>query len=197
MVDTLRIVVADDDADMRGLLDRLLSGMGHSIVASVGDGNALVEQCRMHHPDLVISDIRMPLRDGLSAASKLCETDPVPVILLTAHMDQELVRRACESDVMAYLLKPCNTPEVEAAIAIARSRFTEFARLRQETKDLRQALEDRKVIERAKGILMRRASLDEPAAFQRLQKLASARNMRLAELARRLCEAEEAVDWSE
>lgn len=197
MVDTLRIIVADDDSDMRGLLDRMLSRMGHRIVASVGDGDALLEQCRLHHPDLVISDICMPLRDGLSAASKLCETDPVPVILVTAHMDPELVQRACESDIMAYLVKPLKVPEVEAAIAIATARFSEFSKLRQEANDLRQALQDRKVIERAKGILMKRASLDEPAAFRRLQKLASARNMRLAELAKRVCEAEQAVDWSD
>lgn len=197
MVDTLRIVVADDDSDMRELLDRLLSQMGHNIVASVGDGNALVEQCRAHHPDLVISDICMPLRDGLSAASMLCETDPVPVILVTAHMDQGLVQRACRSNIMAYLVKPLKAPEVEAAIAIATTRFTEFSRLRQEASDLRQALEDRKIIERAKGILMKRASLDESAAYRRLQKLSSAHNIRLAELAKRLCEAEETVEWSD
>ena len=195
MVDALRIIVADDDIDMRSLLSRLLSRLGHRIVASVGDGDALVEQCLAHQPDLVISDIRMPVRDGLSAASQLCQKAPVPVILLTAHMDQSLVQRACESDIMAYLVKPVNEPEVEAAIALATTRFDECTKLRQEAKDLRQALDDRKVIERAKGILMKRASLDEQAAFRRLQKLASARNMRLADLARRVCEAEEAVDW--
>jgi two-component system, response regulator PdtaR len=197
MVDTLRIIVADDDSDTRSLLSRLLSRLGHQIVASVGDGNALVEECLAHRPDLVISDIRMPLRDGLSAASHLCQTAPVPVILVTAHMDQALVQRACESDIMAYLIKPVNEPEVEAAIALAMTRFGECSKLRQEAKDLRQALDDRKVIERAKGILMKRASLDEQAAFRRLQKLASARNMRLAELAQRVCDAEEAVDWSD
>lgn len=197
MVHALRIAVADDDADMRTLLDRILLRLGHTIVASVGDGDALVEQCCRHHPDLVISDIRMPLRDGLSAASKLCKTDPVPVIVVTAYTDRELLRQACESDVMAYLVKPLKVPEVEAAIAIATARFSEFVRLRQEAQDLRQALEDRKTIERAKGILMKRVSLDEPEAFRRLQKLASARNMRLAELAKRVCEANETVDWSE
>lgn len=197
MVDALRIIVADDDSDTRSLLSRLLLRLGHEVVASVGDGDALVEQCLHHRPDLVISDIRMPLCDGLSAASQLCQMAPVPVILVTAHMDPTLVQRACESDIMAYLVKPVNEPEVEAAIALATTRFNEFTKLRQETQDLRQALDDRKVIERAKGILMKRASLDEPAAFRRLQKLASARNMRLADLAHRVCEAEKTVDWSD
>ncbi len=195
MLDALRIIVAEDDSDTRSLLLRLLSRLGHEVVAAVGDGDTLVEQCLAHHPDLVISDIRMPVRDGLSAASQLCETAPVPVILLTAHMDPTLVQRACESNIMAYLVKPVKEPEVQAAIALATTRFNEFTRLRQETQDLRQALDDRKVIERAKGILMKRAALDEPSAFRRLQKLASARNMRLADLARRMCEAEKTVDW--
>jgi response regulator NasT len=196
MVDALRIIIADDDSDMRQLLCQLLSRMGHNVVASVTDGDALVEQSRFQRPDLVISDIRMPLRDGLSAASLLCETDPVPVILVTAHMDRGLIQQACENNVMAYLVKPIKAPEVEAAIALAVTRFAEFSRLRQEADDLRQALEDRKIIERAKGILMKRASLDEPTAFRRLQKLASSRNLRLVELARRICDAEQSVDWS-
>lgn len=193
MVNALKIVVADDDSDTLHLLSRLVRRMGHRIVASVGDGDALVEQCRIHRPDLVISDIRMPLRDGLSAASKLRETAPVPVILVTAHADRDLVQQVCRGDIMAYLVKPLREPEVEAAITIARSRFSEFSKLRQETKDLRQALDDRKVIERAKGILMKRVSLDEPAAFRRLQNLASANNMRLPDLARRICDAEQTV----
>jgi len=197
MVEPLRIIVADDDCDMRSLLSRLLSRMGHRVVASVDNGNALVEECLAQQPDLVISDIRMPGCDGLSAASQLCREAPVPVVLLTAHMDQELVQRACESDIMAYLVKPVREPEVEAAIALAMTRFRKHTELRREAKELRQALDDRKVIERAKGILMKRASLDEQAAYRRLQKLASARNMRLADLARRVCDAEEAVDWSD
>jgi response regulator NasT len=114
------------------------------------------------------------------------------VILVSAHHDPELIRRAEADHIMAYLVKPIKQGDLGPAIALAMRRFEQFEQLRQEAADLRQALEDRKLIERAKGILMRRASLDEPTAFRRLQKTASDKNLKLVDVARMIVTAEEA-----
>lgn len=192
MSETLRIVVAEDEPDMREFFQRFLPRMGHEVVAVAENGRQLLELCRQHHPDLVITDIKMPEMDGIEAASLLYQETPIPVILVSAYHDPELINRASVDHVLAYLVKPIKPADLEPAIALATKRFSQFLELRQEADDLRQALEDRKVIERAKGVLMKKANLDEAAAFRRLQKLASDKNLKMVEIARVILTAEEA-----
>src|SRR5205085_4372011 len=162
------------------------------VVAQARDGRELVEQCRAVRPDLVITDIKMPEMDGIDAATALYKERPVPVILVSAFHDTELIERAEADHILAYLVKPIKQADLGPVIALAMRRFEQFQELRKEASDLRQALEDRKLIERAKGLLMKKAGLDEASAFRQLQKLASDKNLKLVEIARILLTAEEA-----
>jgi response regulator NasT len=192
MNQSLRIAIADDEPDMRDYFAKILPRLGHQVVAQARDGRELVEQCRALRPDLVITDIKMPEMDGIDAAIALYKDAPVPVILVSAYHDAELVERAEADHIMGYLVKPIKQADLGPVISLAMRRFEQFQELRKEAADLRQALEDRKLIERAKGILMKKAGLDEAAAFRRLQKLASDKNLKLAEVARIILTAEEA-----
>jgi response regulator NasT len=192
MNERLKIVVADDEPDMRDYFARILPRQGHEVVAAARDGEELVALCRTHAPDLVITDIKMPELDGIEAASRIYEERPVPVILVSAHCDQELMARAEADHILGYLVKPIKEADLAPVIGLTMRRFEQFKAMRKEASGLRQALEDRKVIERAKGVLMKRASLDEPSAFRRLQKTASEKNLKLVEAARVIVTAEEA-----
>jgi response regulator NasT len=189
----LRIAVADDEPDMRDYFQRCLTRMGHRVVAVAETGLALVERCRQTQPDLVISDINMPGLDGIDAATQIYRDRPVPVILVSAFHDATLIERAEADHVLGYLVKPIKQGDLEPAIALAMRRFEQFQTLQKEAADLRQALEDRKIIERAKGILMKRGTLDEQEAFRRLQKLASEKSRKLVDIANMVLVAEEAV----
>ncbi len=190
---SLRILIADDDDATPLILGQILPSMGHVVVGTARTGRTLVELCRQLNPDLVITDVMMPDMDGITAAGQIYHDSVVPVILLTAHYDAEFIRRAEESHVMAYLVKPISQAQLEPAIVIAMRRFREFEALRRDEADLRQALADRKIIERAKGILMSNVHLDEPAAFRRLQKLASEKNRKLVDVAQLIVAASEAL----
>ena len=192
MSTSLRIAVADDEPDMRDYFKKSLMRLGHQVVVVAQNGRELVEQCRSVRPDLVITDIKMPDMDGIDAARAVCRERPVPVILVSAHCGPDLIERAEADHVMGYLVKPIKQADLGPVIALTMRRFEQFEALRKEATDLRQALEDRKLIERAKGILMKRASLDEPDAFRRLQKTASERNLKLVEAARAIVTADEA-----
>lgn len=192
MSSRLRIIVADDEPDMREYFEKILPRMNHEVVSVAHNGRQLVDQCRQLRPDLVITDIKMPDMDGIQAAEELYRFVPVPVILVSAYHDPELIERAEANHIMAYLVKPIKQADLEPAIALAIRRFQQFQTVQQEASDLRQALADRKVIERAKGIIMRRAQIDEQPAFRRLQKLASDKNQKLVEIAQSIVTAEEA-----
>jgi response regulator NasT len=196
MTKPLRIVVADDEPDMREYFSKILPRLGHQVVAAAETGTALVERCRALHPDLVITDVQMPEMDGIDAAVAIYRAEAIPVILVSAYHDPGLIRRAEADHIMGYLVKPIKQADLEPAIGLAMHRFEQFQALRQEAADLRQALEDRKVIERGKGLLMKRTGLNEPEAFRRLQKLASERNLKLVEMARILVTADEALGSS-
>lgn len=183
MTRSLRIVLADDEQNVYEFLQEVLLRLGHQVVGVAQTGRQLVAQCRSVHPDLVITDIKMPDMDGIEAAEQIYRQEPVPIILLSSHHDPDLLERAERSSVLAYLLKPIRQGELEPAIRIARQRFEQFQALRREAADSRQALEDRKLIERAKGILMKQAGLDESEAFRRLQKMAMNANRKLTEVA--------------
>ena len=187
----LRIAVADDEPDVLLFFRELLPSLGYEVVAEAASGPELVQRCRATHPDLVITDIRMPGLDGLQAAAQINQDVRVPVILVTAHHDADVLARAAADYVMAYLSKPVKPVDLEAAIRMALVRFSHFQTLAREAADLRQALEDRKVIERAKGAVVKRVGVDEEEAFRRLRKLASDDNRKLAEAAQQVVAAEE------
>jgi response regulator NasT len=187
----LRIAAADDERDTRQFFEEILPHLGHEVVAVVSSGRELIERCRATHPDLVIADIKMPDMDGIQAAAEINREREVPFVLVSGHQDPELLGRAEADYVMAYLVKPVKPPDLAAALALARTRFMQYQQVRREAADLRQSLEERKLVERAKGIVTRRMGLDEQEAFRRLRKLSSDRNLKLVDLARMVLNAEE------
>lgn len=197
MTESLKIAVADDEPKTLAYFQETLTELGHEVICAVGNGADLVKQCRDSHPDMIITDIKMPDMDGIQAASEITRDKPAPVILVSAYHDSELIERAQKDHVLAYLIKPVKQANLETAIALAMRRFKEFQALQQQAKDLRQALEDRKIIERAKGIIMKRSGLDEQDAFRRLQLLSSKKNQKMVELARLLVTAEEVLELPE
>lgn len=177
---------------MRDFFAKVLAHLGHDVVAVAADGLELVERCRETTPDLVITDIVMPNLDGLEALKMIGQERPVPGIIVSAHHDNELVRRALHEQVLAYLVKPITIEDLQPAIALAMQRYREFEALRAQAENLKQALEDRKLLERAKGILMARTGLSEPDAFRRLQLLSSTQNRKMVDVARMIVTADEA-----
>ena len=192
MTRSLRIAVADDEPDMQEYYRAILPQLGHVVVAVAETGRELVEKCHDQRPDLVITDIKMPDMDGIEAARRLYCEAPIPVILVSAHHDPDYLARAEAEHILAYLVKPIKQADLEPAIGLAMRRFEQFQALEQEAANLKQALEDRKTIEKAKGLVMKKTQLDEAAAFRRLQKLACDQNRKLVEIARMLLTAEEA-----
>ncbi|HEX7378231.1 MAG TPA: response regulator [Pirellulales bacterium] len=190
----LRVAVADDEPEVRGVLEQMLSTLGHEVTFAATTGRELVEFCLNTPVDLVMTDIRMPDMDGLDAAAIIYEKVRTPIILLSGHCDRELIERAEGTHVFAYLVKPITPMQLEPAIALASRRFEEFEALQKEANDLRQALADRKLIERAKGLLMKHLNVDEHEAFRRLQKLASSKNKKLIEIAEMVLTAAEALN---
>jgi len=184
MTEALKIAVADDEQDVRDYYQRVLPRLGHQLVAVARTGRELVERCRAVRPDLIITDIKMPDMDGIDATEEISRDEPIPVILVSAYHRPQLFERARGDHILAYLVKPTKQADLEAAIAIAMRRFGQFQALRKQAADGRQALEERKLVERAKGLLMKQAAVDEEEAFRRLRKAARDRNQKLAEVAR-------------
>lgn len=193
MTDKLRIAVADDEADMRDWFERILPTLGHQVVSVAETGLELAEHCRTLKPDLVITDIKMPDMDGIEAAQAICAERPVPIILISAYHDAELIERAEADHVLAYLVKPIGKAALGPAIGLAMRRFSELQELRKEAADLRQALADRHIIEQAKGVLMKVTRIDERTAFRRLQQLAADKNQKLIEAAQAVLALEKAL----
>ena len=192
--DKARIVIGEDNEDHRHLMERALTRLGHEVVATAASGSELLKACERHSPDLVITDIRMPEMDGLDAAKHIYDVQPVPIIVVTSQLDEGYVERAQEQHVLAFLRKPVEADDLKPTIAIARSRFSEFESLKSENNNLQQALEDRKIIERAKGILMKQASITEEEAFLRLQKLARDKRQKLATVGEMIITAAKAME---
>jgi AmiR/NasT family two-component response regulator len=168
----LRILIADDEAVIRLGLRAMLEEQGYQVVGEAADGQRALDLVGKLRPDLVILDIKMPHLDGLAAARALLVERAVPVVILTAYADREFVRQAREAGVLAYLVKPVRESDLRPAVEMAMGRFREIQTLRAEIGDLEETLRTRKLVERAKGILMRREGLDEAAAFARIQKQA-------------------------
>lgn len=186
----LRIAVADDERDMRQFFQELLPRMGHDVVVVAETGRQLADSCRTSRPDVVITDIKMPDMDGIEAAAEVNREREVPVVLVSAHTESDLLARSGAEYIMSYLVKPIKPADLQAAITLAVARFEQFQRVRAEAASLRQSLVDRKLIEQAKGVVMRRLSIGETEAYRRMRRLSSQHNWKLIDLARRLLESE-------
>jgi AmiR/NasT family two-component response regulator len=182
-MEPLRILIADDESIRMMSLRKQLAALGHRVVAEASNGEEAVALAAATQPDLAILDIKMPVVDGIEAAQQITRARPIPIILLTAYNEAELVERAAQANISAYLMKPIAEEDLLPAITLALIRFRQFEALRREVSDLREALEARKIIERAKGILVRRLDLTEEEAFRRLQKQSQDSNRKLAEVA--------------
>ena len=191
---SLRIITADDELMIQEYYQQALPALGHEVVAVVDTGADLIEQCEALKPDLVITDIKMPDMDGIDAAAKIYEKQPVPIILVSGYHDADLIERATAEHILAYLLKPVRMDALKIQIAIAMRRFEEFAILRMEADHYRQTLQDRKIIERAKGIIMKKTGLEEHEAFRRLQNLANEKQKKLVDVAQMIVTADSALN---
>jgi two-component system, response regulator PdtaR len=167
---SLRILVAEDETIIRLDLCALLERAGFDVCAEARDGEEAVELARAERPDLAVLDVKMPRLDGIEAARRILEERPIPIVMLTAYGQDELVQRAAEAGVFGYLVKPFREGDLLPAIRTARARHEELAALRAEAESLAEALAARKAIERAKGLLMEREGLSEQDAFARLRK---------------------------
>jgi AmiR/NasT family two-component response regulator len=185
-----RIVVAEDEALIRMDLIEMLDEAGYEVVAQASDGAQAIEFVKEHKPDLAILDVKMPILDGISAAEEIIGT--CPVLMLTAFSQRELVDRARDAGVMAYVLKPFTINDLVPAIEIAISRHIQMKTLAAEVADLHDRLETRKIIDRAKGILMAALNLTEPQAFSWIQKAAMDRRLTMKEVALAVAEPDQA-----
>lgn len=165
----MKVLIADDDPIIRLDLKQMLESLGYEVVAEAEDGKQALDLARSIHPDVCVLDVKMPNMDGIEAVSYITDEDIAPAILLTAYSDRELVDRAVDAGVFAYLVKPFKPSDLPPAIEVARSRFDQNRALSKETKSLAEKLETRKVIDRAKGILMDEHGLSEMEAYRRIQ----------------------------
>jgi response regulator NasT len=170
VTEQLRILVAEDETIIRLDLRGLLESAGFEVCAEARDGEEAVRLARETAPDLALLDVKMPKLDGIEAARQILEERPIPIVMVTAYGERELVARAVEAGVFGYLVKPFRETDVLPAIETARARHDELAALREEADSLGEALAARKAIERAKGLLMQREGLSEADAFARLRK---------------------------
>lgn len=166
-----RIVIADDESLIRIDLREMLTNLGYLVIGEAGDGRSAINLARELRPDIVLMDIKMPDLDGIEAAQVLTEERIAPVLLLSAYSQQELVQRARQAGVAGYLVKPFRESDLSPAIEVVLARFGEFRAMEQEVGTLQDALETRKAVERAKGILMDGQGLTETEAFRKIQKM--------------------------
>jgi AmiR/NasT family two-component response regulator len=188
-MESLRIVIADNESIIRMDLKEMLEEAGHDVVAEASDGSKAVDLVRQYRPDLVIMDIKMPEMDGITAAKIISNEKLAPVLLLTAFSQKDIVEKAKDSGVLAYLVKPVKEVNLFPAMEIALSRFREFAELEQELENVKQSLETRKILDRAKGILMDAYNLSETEAYRRIQQYSMSKRKAIKDVAESIVDA--------
>ncbi|HEU4565668.1 MAG TPA: ANTAR domain-containing protein [Gemmatimonadaceae bacterium] len=188
---SLRVLIGEDESVTALAMEQDLRALGHTVIGVAADGLTAVSMAHTLAPDLVILDCMMPHLGGMDAAERIHADRPVPIVIVTAYSDLDTIGRATTAPVFHYLVKPVSAAQLGAAIAVAQARHAEWMEARQATDALQRKLEDRKLIERAKGILMERDGLTESAAYRLLQRTSQSRNTSMAELARSLLAAEE------
>lgn len=192
-----RVLIADDEAIIRMDLREMLTNLGYLVVGEVADGTSAVNLARELRPDIVIMDIKMPDLDGIDAARLLTQERIAPVVLLTAYSQSELIERAKEAGVVGYIVKPINESDLAPAIEVALARFGELRALEREVGDLKDALETRKLVDRAKGILMDGQGLTEQQAFRRIQTMSMNTRKSMKQVAEAIILAHDAAQGAE
>ncbi|NJM05563.1 response regulator [Candidatus Gracilibacteria bacterium] len=187
----IRLVIADDESIIRMNLKETLVSLGYLVVGEAGDGVSVINLARELRPDLVLMDIKMPKLDGIQAAKVLTEEKIAPVLLLTAYSDRELVDRAKDAGVVNYIVKPFREAELLPAIEIAMARYQEFLEMDKQLHDLKETLDTRKLVERAKGVLMDTQGLKEQEAFRKIQQLSMNTRKSMKEIAQAILLANE------
>ena len=194
----MRILIAEDDPVIAMALTARLKALGHEPLGPAADGRQAVELAHDDPPDLYLFDVDMPRLDGLAAARELSDAGlRRPIVVITGVDDPDLIERSIASGVSAYLTKPIDDRALDAGIRLAASRHEEFRALEAEVSKAQQALEDRKTIEQAKGLLIAATGISEPEAFRRIQRAARDRNLRLVEVARRIVEQRSLLEGGE
>jgi response regulator NasT len=187
----LRILIAEDDPLVAVTLTDQLAELGHDLVAVASDGEEAVQMAREVQPEICILDIKMPNRDGISAAEEISRESDLPIIMLTAYSDRALVLRAAEAGALAYLLKPVAAEELSASIRLALARHKEKEALRSEIEKLEESLHERATIDKAKSILMQRVGLSENDAYSRMRQRAREKRVKMVQVAQTIIAAEE------
>lgn len=177
------VVVAEDEALIRLDIVEILKDQGFTVVAEADNGESAVELAREHRPDLVLMDVKMPIMDGISAAELISKDQLAPVVLLTAFSQKELVDRATEAGAMAYVVKPFTPNDLIPAIEVAISRYEQIKALQSEVSSIKEQFETRKVVDRAKSLLITKMGLTEPEAFRWIQKTSMDRRLSMREVA--------------
>lgn len=186
MSQSLRVLIADDEALHNLALTSQLETLGHQVVATAANGREAVDLAKQVQPDIAFLDIRMPTMTGPEAALEISQERPIPVVILSAYSDTRTVEDAVRAPIFHYLVKPVDPDDLAPAIAVARARFAEWMSARRDRDDLELKLEERKIIERAKGLLMDTRKLSEREAYRFLQKTSQDKNTPMVDLARKI-----------
>jgi len=187
------VLIAEDNSRTRLFLKAQLELLGYEVVGAVSNGQKAVELALESKPDLIIMDIKMPKMDGIEAARAISSKGPVPIILITGLSSEEMASKAIEAGVFAYLVKPVNKKQLVPAIKLAMARYEQFSDLKAEVIDLKDAMETRKIVERAKGILMKRCNISEEDAFKMLQTHSQKENKKMREIAENILSASKLI----
>lgn len=187
----LRILIAEDDPLVAVTLSDQLTELGHDVIAVASDGEEAVIMVRQDRPDIAILDIKMPNRDGISAAEEISREFDLPILMLTAYSERPLVMRAAEAGALAYLLKPVAAEELSASLSLALARHKEKEALRSEIERLEDTLHERETIDKAKSILMERVGLSENDAYSRMRQRAREKRVKMVQVAQTIIAAEE------
>ncbi|MBI1348233.1 ANTAR domain-containing protein [bacterium] len=193
-IPALKVVLAHGIADAREALHQTMAQLKYEDVWLCSTGRELIDLAREKSPDLIFTGVDLPDIDGPSALIEISRTHTIPAIVITQQRSLDLVQKALEDHVMAYLLEPIKTEEILPTIYLVLRRFEQFQELQQENESLKQALSDRKIIEKAKGVLMKRANIDEETAYKRLRRMATDRRMKMVQAAEQILSVDEILE---
>ena len=197
MEQKLKILIAEDEYIVLMGLKEVLENLGYSVIAEATNGKQAVEYALEYQPDLLIIDINMPILDGIEAIRKINKKVNIPAIITTGYNEKELIKRANDAGVFYYLVKPVDELELKPAIEIVMSRFEEYSKLKNQLKEKEDALESRKFIERAKGILMEKNNIKEAEAMKLLQKMSTSRNQKMVEISKDIISADKLLSLNQ
>ena len=192
-MDVLKAVIAEDEQLTRTIIKARLERLGHQVVAEAVDGSQAIDAARSHKPDVIIMDIKMPVVDGIEAARAILAENPCAILFLSSFNEQELVEQASETGELAYLMKPFRKEDLAPALEMAVRRFRQIQSQKREIDDLKETLDTRKLIERAKGILMDRHHMSEEEAFKRIHFQARNQNKKMREIAQSIITAADLI----